>query len=43
MTRRLCQYCARPLRWYARLLHIYSCKDCAYRLSMGGYPMRPPT
>jgi hypothetical protein len=43
MTRRPCQYCTRPLGRFAKLLHIYTCKYCAYRMQYGGGPMRPPT
>lgn len=41
MSRRRCQYCEEPLGWFAKLLHIYSCGNCAYRLSMGVRPNRP--
>lgn len=37
---RLCQYCARPLGRFAKILHVYTCKDCAARMSMGGGPTR---
>jgi hypothetical protein len=42
MARRLCQYCETPLGRLAKLLHIYNCRDCAYRMSHGGQPLRPP-
>lgn len=42
MSRRLCQYCTRPLGRWAKVLWIWSCRGCAYRLSAGTSPMRPP-
>jgi hypothetical protein len=42
MPRRLCQYCTDPLGRFAKLLHIYTCRNCAYRMSMGTSPSRPP-
>lgn len=42
MARRRCQYCTDELGRFARLLHIYTCKNCAYRMSMGTSPSRPP-
>lgn len=41
MPRRLCQYCEYELSRWAKLLHIYTCKNCAYRMSMGTSPSRP--
>lgn len=41
MARRLCQYCHDPLSRWAKLLHIYTCRNCAYRMSMGTSPRRP--
>lgn len=42
MARRLCQYCTTPLGRLAKLLHIYTCGTCAWRMSLGGAPKRPP-
>lgn len=42
MKRRPCQYCGDPLGRFARWLHIYTCKECAYRMSMGVAPRRKP-
>lgn len=41
MDRRRCQYCTAPLGRLAKLLHIYTCNDCAWRMSLGGSPRRP--
>lgn len=41
MGRRPCQFCAEPLGRFAKMLHIYTCKHCAYRMSMGTSPARP--
>lgn len=41
--RRRCQYCEEPLGWLASLLRLFvTCKHCAYRMSMGTSPRRPP-
>lgn len=40
MAKRLCQYCEDPMPWWSKLLHIYTCKNCAYRMSMGTSPRR---
>lgn len=42
MTRRPCQYCHSPLGRFAKVLHIWTCRNCAYRMSMGTSPSRPP-
>lgn len=42
MARRRCQYCHRKLSRWAKLLHVYTCEYCAYRMSMGTAPSRPP-
>jgi len=42
MARRLCQYCRAPLSRWAKLLHVYACRNCVYRMSMGTSPSRPP-
>jgi hypothetical protein len=42
MTRRLCQYCTRPLGRFAKLLGHWTCDGCVSRMQMGGSPMRPP-
>ena len=42
MIRRRCQYCTSPLGRFAKLLHIYTCDSCAWRVSLGGSPNRPP-
>lgn len=42
MKRRLCQYCREALGPIASLLRLYvTCKNCAYRMSMGVPPRRP--
>jgi hypothetical protein len=38
MPRRLCQYCTAKLGRFAKLLFIVTCKNCAYRMSMGTSP-----
>lgn len=43
MTRRCCHYCTRPLTWWGSLMRYRVCDDCAYRMSHGGSPRRPPT
>lgn len=43
MARRRCQHCTRPLGRFAKLFWIWTCKNCAARMSMGGSPLRPPT
>jgi len=42
VARRLCQYCTARLGRFAKLLHVYTCKNCAYRMSMGTSPSKPP-
>ena len=41
MARRRCQYCKHALSRWAKVLHIYTCAHCAYRMSMGTTPARP--
>lgn len=38
--RRPCQFCGDPLGRFAKVLHIYTCRNCAYRMSMGTSPRR---
>lgn len=43
MKCRRCQYCHDQLGWLASLLRLYvTCSNCAYRMSMGTSPRRPP-
>ena len=42
MARRLCQYCTATFGRFAKLLHVYTCNNCAYRMSMGTSPSKPP-
>ncbi len=42
MRRRLCQYCTAKLGRIASLLRFTTCKHCAYRMSMGTSPAKPP-
>jgi hypothetical protein len=42
MARRRCGYCTGELGRVASLLRFYACKHCAYRMSMGTSPARPP-
>lgn len=41
MARRLCEYCEQPLNIFAKLLRIFACKECAFRLSCGALPRLP--
>jgi hypothetical protein len=41
MSRRLCQYCTRPLSRWAKVLLRWTCDNCVYRMSMGMPPRRP--
>lgn len=42
MARRLCQYCTAKLGRLASLLRMTTCDNCAYRMSAGGSPSKPP-
>lgn len=42
MARRLCQYCTAKLGRFAKLLHVYTCDNCVYRMGMGTSPAKPP-
>lgn len=43
MARRRCQYCTAPLgRLASLLLIVHTCSNCAYRMSIGHTPARPP-
>jgi len=41
MKLRECQFCEDPLPWWALLVGVVTCADCAYRRAHGGQPMTP--
>ena len=42
MARRLCQYCTAKLGRFAKLFYVWTCNNCAYRMSQGTTPAKPP-
>lgn len=40
MARRKCDWCDDPMPWWSKLFFFFTCKNCAYRMSMGVGPRR---
>jgi hypothetical protein len=43
MASRRCSYCDDPMPWWSKLFFFHTCRNCAYRMSMGVQPRRPKT
>jgi hypothetical protein len=42
VKRHACTYCKTPLSWWATITLGWMCKDCSYRTTHGGSPLKPP-